>query len=57
MAPSPSDGTASTVVLAACARRAWRVAATFSGPTSTVSCAKTELSERMVALSIDVQPE
>ena len=33
------------------------VSATFSGPRSTVSCANTELSERIVALSIVVQPE
>ena len=55
IAPSPSDGTASSGVLTP--MRLAVVAATFSGPTSTVSCAKTELSERMVALSIDVQPE
>ena len=54
MAPSPSDGTASSGVLTP---MRLAVAATFSGPTSTVSCAKTELSERIVALSIDVQPE
>ena len=52
--PSPSEGTASRGVRTPM-RRA--VSATFSGPTSTVSCANTELSDRIVAFSIVVQPE
>ena len=53
MAPSPSDGTASSGVLTP---MRLAVAATFSGADVDIA-AKTELSERIVALAIDVQPE
>src|SRR5919198_1873057 len=56
--PSPSEGTYAPSLVRRSVRTPslYAIAATFSGPTSSVSRAKTVLSERSSPFSIDVGP-